>query len=64
MPVEHKVHIDIQCKTAVSVAGEARKAGLSRTKGWFHRFLVGTVPQRGRPGKLIFLSHSRVYFDC
>jgi hypothetical protein len=34
---------------AVSIKGEGRKVGVGRKKGWLHRFLVGTVPQRGKP---------------
>lgn len=37
--------------TKSSVEGEAREEGKGRKRGWFLRFRVGTVPQRGHPGK-------------
>jgi hypothetical protein len=46
---EQKVHIN--SRSRVSVKGEAWKAGNGRKRGWFHRFLVGIVAQRGHPGK-------------
>jgi hypothetical protein len=51
VPRVHNVEISISTSQAVSVAGEARQAGKGRKKGWFHRFKVGKVPQRGHPGK-------------
>ena len=49
MPKTFNVKLDVQQDQAVSTKGEARQAGRGG-RGWFHRFLVGTVPQRGRPG--------------
>jgi hypothetical protein len=54
MAKQHEVKVDINTRSRVSVEGEARKAGKGRKRGWFHRFLVGTVPRRGHPGKFAF----------
>jgi hypothetical protein len=51
MPTEHKLGIGVQTPQANSLAAEGRKAGMSRSMGWFQRILVGIVPQRGHPGK-------------
>lgn len=50
-PKKHDLVIPVVSPQAVSTAGEARRAVKNSRNGWFHRFLVGTVPQRGRPGK-------------
>jgi hypothetical protein len=55
-PKKHDFAISpISNQQAVSTAGEARQAGRDSRKGWFHRFLVGKVPQRGHPGKFAFV---------
>jgi len=51
MPEQFGINIGIKEDSAVSLEGEARKAGKSRRKGWFQWFKVGTEPQRGRPGR-------------
>jgi len=55
-PKRHDLVISIASPQAVSTEGEARLAGRNSRGGWFHRFLVGTVPQRGRPGKFAFVA--------
>lgn len=56
MAKRHELNLHISTRQAVSVEGEARKAGRGRKRGWFHRFSVGTVPQRGHPGKFAFVA--------
>jgi hypothetical protein len=51
MAKRHEVKVHATTRQRVSVEGEARKAGKGRKGGWFHRFFVGTEPQRGHPGK-------------
>jgi hypothetical protein len=54
VPKQHEVNIEISARSRVSIAGEARKAGKGRKRGWFHSFIVGTVPQDGHPGRFAF----------
>jgi hypothetical protein len=51
MPKQYNQKMEIQSRLRGSLQGEARKAGIGRKRGWFHRFRVGSFPQRGRPGK-------------
>jgi hypothetical protein len=54
-PKKYDLVIPTVSAQAVSTAGEARQAEKKSRKGWFHRFVVGTVPQRGHPGKFAFV---------
>jgi hypothetical protein len=58
MPTTHHVIVDIKIGTNVSLNGEARKAGLGRKKGWFQRFYVGVLPQRGRSGAFVLIERT------
>jgi hypothetical protein len=51
MSKRHTKEINTETRIASSLEAEGRKAGKSRRKGWFQRIQVGTVPQRGSPGK-------------
>ncbi len=51
MAKQHEVNVDIHTRSRVSVEGEAREEGKGGKRGWFHRFFIGTEPQRGHPGK-------------
>jgi hypothetical protein len=42
MPKIHEVSVNAESKTSVSVSGIGFKAGLSKTKGWFQKFLTAT----------------------
>jgi hypothetical protein len=45
-PRVHHVEINVESKTAVSIAGTGLKAGLSKTKGWFQKvFTASNVRQ-------------------
>jgi hypothetical protein len=55
MAKQYEQKVEINTRSRVSVKGEAWKAGKSRKHGWFHRFLVGIVPQRGHPGKFAII---------
>jgi hypothetical protein len=58
VPKVYSVNLEIKCEQRVTLAGEARKAGLSRNKGWFHRFLIGRFPQGGRPGSFAIVEQT------
>jgi hypothetical protein len=62
MAKRHEVNVAITTRQRVSLAGEARKAGKGRKRGWFHTFLVGTVPQRGHPGKFAIIAQFKKRF--
>jgi hypothetical protein len=51
MPKQYSIKIGVQQQQASSIQGEARKPGVGRKKGWFHRFAIGVFAQRGKPGK-------------
>jgi hypothetical protein len=56
-PKVHHVEINVESKTAVSVAGTGFKAGLSKTKGWFQKvFTASNVRQAN--GKLAEVTRS------
>jgi hypothetical protein len=42
MPKIHGLELKIETKTSVSASGIGFKAGLSKTKGWFQKFLTAT----------------------
>jgi hypothetical protein len=42
MPKIHEVRLTATVKSSVSVSGIGFKAGLSKTKGWFQKFLTAT----------------------
>jgi hypothetical protein len=54
MAKQREVKVDIPSRSRVSVKGEAREEGKGRKRGWFHRFFVGTEPQRGHSGRFAF----------
>ena len=55
MAKQHEVNVDITTRSRVEVKGEAREEGKGRKRGWFLRFHVGSVPQRGHPGKFAII---------
>jgi hypothetical protein len=46
MPKITRIELNTEVKSSVSVSGKAVKAGLSKTKGWFQKFLTATNVQQ------------------
>ena len=51
-PIRHELTLTATLRTQPELRGVAIKAGLSRTNGWFHRFLSRIVPQFLHGGRL------------
>lgn len=57
MAKQFSVAVHTEVRSATCIRGTGYKAGLGRKKGWFQRFLVGIVPQRGVPGAFVVIEY-------